>query len=241
MGMEKWAPYPQGLVRKAWQFLLQNHPHDSICGCSIDQVHRENAVRFAQSQQIAENLIQQAMQHLVQQTDTRAPFPTSHVGYEPVPIVVFNPASGPRTEEVRAEVQLPGSLQNAVILDQHGTTLPYRVVKRWRQEIGSSAFAREMLATAVMLSGVTSPAQLVRLTHSTIVSRLGEAYKSSVISRVHIQDDPTVQHNIHPSGTIFIEIMIAPKGRVVVNEPEINTAGQHMLNLLAREDIHTLE
>ena len=35
--------------------------------------------------------------------------------------------------------------------------------------------------------------------------------------------------------------MIAPKGRVVVNEQEIHTAGQHMLNLLAREDIHTLE
>ena len=113
-----------GVDTKAWQFLLQNHPHDSICGCSIDQVHRENAVRFAQSQQIAEDLIQQAMQHLVQQADTRAPFPTSHVGYEPVPIVVFNPASGPRTEEVRAEVQLPGSLQHAVIIDQHGTRFP---------------------------------------------------------------------------------------------------------------------
>ncbi len=235
------ATYPQGLIRKAWQFLLQNHPHDSICGCSIDQVHRENAVRFAQSQQIAEDLVQQSMQYLVQQADTRAPFPTSHVGYEPVPIVVFNPAPGPRTEVVRAEVQLPGSLQNAVIVNQRGTVLPYRVVKRWRQEIGSSAFAREMLATAVMLSGVTSPAQLVQLTHSTIVSTLGEAYESSVISRVHIQDDPTDQHDTHPTGTVFIEIMIAPKGRVVVNEQEIQAAGQHMLNLLTREDIHTLE
>ena len=73
-----------------------------------------------------------------------------------------------------------------------------------------------------MLSGVTSPAQLVQLTHSTIVSTLGEAYKSYVISRVHIQDDPTAQHmiSIH-RGTVFIEIMIAPKGRVVVNEQEI--------------------
>ncbi|MBN1580908.1 MAG: alpha-mannosidase, partial [Anaerolineae bacterium] len=29
------------LVRQAWHYLLQNHPHDSICGCSIDQVHKE--------------------------------------------------------------------------------------------------------------------------------------------------------------------------------------------------------
>src|SRR5213079_366017 len=31
------ATYPAGLVRMAWKYLLQNHPHDSICGCSIDQ------------------------------------------------------------------------------------------------------------------------------------------------------------------------------------------------------------
>ncbi len=233
--------YPQGLIRQAWRYLLQNHPHDSICGCSLDQVHRENAVRFAQSQQIAEELIQQAMQYLVQEADTRAPFPTLHVSHEPVSIVVFNPAPGPRTEEVRVEVQLPGSLQNAVIVDSLGTVLPYRVVKRWRQEIGSSAFAREMLATVVMLSGVTSPAQLVQLTHSTIVSTLGEAYESSVISRVHIQDDPLSSQYAHMSGVVSIEIMIAPKGRVVVNEQEITIAGQRMLDLLAREDIHTFE
>ena len=25
----------------AWKTLLQNAPHDSICGCSVDEVHRE--------------------------------------------------------------------------------------------------------------------------------------------------------------------------------------------------------
>src|SRR5947209_14388200 len=40
------APYPTGLVKLAWKYLLQNQPHDSICGCSIDQVHRENSVRL---------------------------------------------------------------------------------------------------------------------------------------------------------------------------------------------------
>jgi len=56
------APYPQGLIRLAWKYLLQNHPHDSICGCSIDQVHNENKVRFAQSQQIGEGLVAYAAQ-----------------------------------------------------------------------------------------------------------------------------------------------------------------------------------
>ncbi len=30
----------------AWKKLLQNHPHDSICGCSVDDVHSEMVTRF---------------------------------------------------------------------------------------------------------------------------------------------------------------------------------------------------
>lgn len=36
----------QALIRHGWTYVLQNHPHDSICGCSIDPVHREMATRF---------------------------------------------------------------------------------------------------------------------------------------------------------------------------------------------------
>ena len=36
----------------AWKVLLQNSPHDSICGCSIDEVHREMEVRFAKVNQV---------------------------------------------------------------------------------------------------------------------------------------------------------------------------------------------
>src|SRR6266496_4070430 len=139
------AAYPGGLVRLAWKYLLQNHPHDSICGCSIDQVHRENAIRFTQSQQISESIIAQAMQQIVQASDTRAPFATApHTTYEPVPLVVFNLAPGPRTAAVQTVAQLPGSLHNAVIVDERGTHMPYRVTNRWRQEIGSMPIAREM-------------------------------------------------------------------------------------------------
>ena len=38
---------PRRRARYAWKTLLQNHPHDSICGCSIDAVHEENMTRFA--------------------------------------------------------------------------------------------------------------------------------------------------------------------------------------------------
>lgn len=52
----------------AWKMLLKNHPHDSICGCSIDRVHDEMIPRFAQADQISDGLIlrgQNAVSQLV--------------------------------------------------------------------------------------------------------------------------------------------------------------------------------
>ena len=42
------TPYPAEDLRLAWRDLLRNHPHDSICGCSCDEVHRDMLVRYEQ-------------------------------------------------------------------------------------------------------------------------------------------------------------------------------------------------
>lgn len=48
--------YPVKEFEIAWELMLQNHPHDSICGCSVDEVHRENEVRYDQVHQLCEAL-----------------------------------------------------------------------------------------------------------------------------------------------------------------------------------------
>ncbi len=40
-------------IRHAWGVALENTPHDSICGCSIDQVHREMFPRYDRAEQLA--------------------------------------------------------------------------------------------------------------------------------------------------------------------------------------------
>ncbi len=42
------APDPAANLRLAWRDLLRNQPHDSICGCSCDEVHRDMLVRYGQ-------------------------------------------------------------------------------------------------------------------------------------------------------------------------------------------------
>ncbi|AEF82524.1 alpha-mannosidase [Leadbettera azotonutricia] len=50
-------PYPKELILEAWRSLLQNQPHDSICGCSIDAVHRDMIYRYNQSREIGSALL----------------------------------------------------------------------------------------------------------------------------------------------------------------------------------------
>jgi len=53
-----------------WKLLLQNHPHDSICGCSIDPVHKEMETRFQKFFALADFLLNRSLARL---TDIQAP------------------------------------------------------------------------------------------------------------------------------------------------------------------------
>lgn len=47
------------LIEYAYKMLLQNQAHDSICGCSTDDVHSENIIRYKKILQIANNIIEE--------------------------------------------------------------------------------------------------------------------------------------------------------------------------------------
>ena len=49
----------------AWRLLLRNHAHDNICGCSIDEVHDEDEVRFAEISTISRTLVTEALEGMV--------------------------------------------------------------------------------------------------------------------------------------------------------------------------------
>lgn len=58
-----------GLLEHAWDLVLKNAPHDSVCGCSVDEVHRHNLVRAEQTTQVADHLFRRGL--LSQGLDTR--------------------------------------------------------------------------------------------------------------------------------------------------------------------------
>ncbi|TFG09052.1 MAG: hypothetical protein EU539_00640 [Promethearchaeota archaeon] len=62
--------YPQDYILTGLKWLLKNHPHDSICGCSIDQVHDEMKTRFDWAEQIGHEIFKNSMLCLVDLINT---------------------------------------------------------------------------------------------------------------------------------------------------------------------------
>lgn len=112
----------------AWKYLLQNHPHDSICGCSADQVHSEMAPRFDSVQQIGENVVGRALASIIREIDTR------REGGDALPIVVFNPTPGPRSDVVRLQVDLTPAMLEYQVIDDRGVPLPSAEATRQENE-----------------------------------------------------------------------------------------------------------
>lgn len=50
------------VIEYAYKLLLQNQAHDSICGCSVDLVHKENEIRYEKILQIANAVIKEIIQ-----------------------------------------------------------------------------------------------------------------------------------------------------------------------------------
>ncbi|WNS44097.1 alpha-mannosidase [Paenibacillus sp. MMS20-IR301] len=93
--------YPQHLLTYAWKTLLQNHPHDSICGCSVDEVHREMVTRFDKSRHMAEGIVADSMQAITGAVDTSV---FAGYGDEAIPLVVANTSGWSRTGTVSVEL-----------------------------------------------------------------------------------------------------------------------------------------
>ena len=115
----------------AWKYLLQNHPHDSICGCSADQVHLEMAPRFDWVEQIGGEVAKGASETIARSIDTR------HETQNAIPILVFNPTAGPRCESVQVQVDLPPDLDRYQITGGDGFSAPLLELARHADEYAS--------------------------------------------------------------------------------------------------------
>lgn len=121
------------LFNHAWKLLMQNHPHDSICGCSIDEVHREMESRYHRSIQLGEWLKAQAQDALAKRIAAKLPAP----GQTGATLVVWNPGAWERTGvvEVVAGVDRIYGTQDALAELRKHPKKAYRLLRSDGAEI----------------------------------------------------------------------------------------------------------
>jgi len=120
-------PYPAAFLLTAWLYLLENHQHDVIYGCSVDDVYKGAEAHYVYIQQIAGMILEDELQAL-----------SGKVNIEPLPsasgyVVVFNTLNWPRTDLVRARLKLPKTARGLQVVDEQGNAAPVQVLS-WEKD-----------------------------------------------------------------------------------------------------------
>ena len=138
------------IIAHAWHILMENHPHDSICGCSIDQVHEEMKVRFDQVDQIGDMVLNQSLESIANSIDTDSGPVASNTNASKdflSSLIVLNPSHFQRADLLHATVELPHDVTGYELVDENGKSLPFQ-----ERGVGSTAIINTILDPKMMRS-----------------------------------------------------------------------------------------
>ncbi len=176
------ANLSENYLRIAWKNLLLNHAHDSICGCSIDQVHRDMMFRYDQCRVLGKQLRNKAFGYLTANCKE-----LGQEDYE-FTVIIANPVPWNRREVVQFNVDLPldypmvftegfaGSqdICSFILQDINGNEIPYQrlsIIPRIQEhtafaqvenQIGDGELTRYRIAAEIELPPLGFTALLVK-------------------------------------------------------------------------------
>jgi alpha-mannosidase len=226
--------YPQGFLNLAWRWLLQNHPHDSIDGCSIDQVHQDMVYRFDQSRLIGQRLTAEATQRIAASI-------AGELSEQELRVVVFNPLPRELEQVVELDLRIPTGWPKFNeffgyepkpafrLYDQGGQELPYQ---RLGQDMGRKTFrlhgTRFPETVEYHAVKVALPLSLPALGYTTLHVRAGHEGEYTRHAAA-----PGLATSECAMANTYLEVEIAPNGTLTVTDKH---TGQVYRRLLTFED-----
>jgi len=107
----------RNFIDYAWRLALENHAHDSIYGCSVDEVHDEMDTRFEKVEQVTKTLQSDALSFMAGQVDS------SWVAADTPALCVYNPTSARnQVVDVVADLEEPDFINS--LKGRNGVLLP---------------------------------------------------------------------------------------------------------------------
>ena len=114
--------YEQDLFLYAWKKLMQNHPHDSICSCSCDEIYEEMKTRFAKAAACGEELRDGALDYLAAAVDTSAVD-----GDAAIVVLSLEPNKSVLTVKANVDFDLSDTATEIAVFDEDGIELPAKI------------------------------------------------------------------------------------------------------------------
>ena len=111
--------YPSDLLLYAWKKLMQNHPHDSICSCSCDEIYEEMKTRFAKAAACGEELRDAALDHLAVTVNTSAVD-----GDAAILVLSLEPNKSVVTVKANVDFDRTDSTTEIAVFDEQGREVP---------------------------------------------------------------------------------------------------------------------
>lgn len=225
------------ILRHAWRLLMENHPHDSICGCSIDQVHDEMKPRFDQVDQIGEEITQQALQTLSSAVNTSA------IGAF-TSIVIFNPHGFAHRDRVEAELTLPEEISAFEIIDENQAVIPHTFLGSGNDEIANVFLEKRSFRSTIgaIAEGYIGGSAIIRVRFT----RQGPTVRIDAVMDEGGQPDESEwrqaekelkKFEADPTVTHFHVIAHSPQSsRIAFISPEIPALGWRTVWVRARDE-----
>ncbi len=119
----------------AWNYLVQNSAHDSIGGCSLDEIHDDMMWRYRQVIEIAKGVFERAGKHILKNINM------PEKGFDgksefPVYVTAINPTTYQRSEYITAFVDVPLEMDKGRIklIDPSGKEVPSIILESYAHQ-----------------------------------------------------------------------------------------------------------
>jgi mannosylglycerate hydrolase len=218
------------IIRQAWRMLMENHPHDSICGCSIDQVHEEMKPRFDQVDQIGEEIIRQSLRALAASVNTDKEGMFSSV-------VVFNPLGFENQGLVEAEITLPEDMTAIEVVDEQGNVIPHEFIGESNEEYANVLLPENALRDTIgaISEGWVAGSAIIRVKvtrkdHVVTIDALLDDHGPPNINEWRKAEELIARYEDDPSVTHYHVIARSPiSSKVRIVSPSIPALGWRTL------------
>ena len=238
MAYEVTGKYPHDQLDYAWKTLMQNHPHDSICGCSVDSVHREMIPRFEKANEVGRFLAQEALDQLATAIDT------SGFSKQSYPFVIFNTAGMPKTGSAVITLELERKRFAEGIPEELYQELAEQPKKQYHVETSDKKQIPALVSEEVVSFGYDLPKDRFRVPYMaryvTIELPIDEmpAFSWETFALVEGATDEKQESMITQAGRCienqFVHVSIEKNGTLTLLD---KTTGQEFEELLTFEDV----